>query len=222
MACDASAHIYLAGMLQFENVYKSYNEQPVLEIENLKLDRKIYWLQGINGSGKTTLLRILAGQIPFRGDILLEGISLRQNPLSYRRLVSFAEAEPLYPDFITGLELIRFYQDIREGAAAQTDMLIQLFRMHRFLSLPVGTYSSGMVKKLSLMLAFIGKASLILLDEPLATLDEGSIHILPDLISAYHEEFKTSFIFSSHQPFKSYSQEIDRIAITNQSVHVVA
>jgi ABC-2 type transport system ATP-binding protein len=78
-----------------------------------------------------------------------------------------------------------------------------------------------MVKKLSLMLAFIGKASLILLDEPLATLDEGSIHILPDLISAYSKEFKTCFIFSSHQPFKSYPQEIDRIAITNQSVQVV-
>jgi ABC-2 type transport system ATP-binding protein len=208
-------------MLQFENVYKSYNQQPVLEIDNLTLDRKIYWLQGINGSGKTTLLRILAGQIPFSGDILLEGISLRQNPLSYRRLVSFAEAEPLYPDFITGLELVRFYQDIRQSAAEQTDMLINLFRMHRFLSLPVGTYSSGMVKKLSLMLAFIGKASLILLDEPLATLDEGSIHILPDLISAYSKEFKTCFIFSSHQPFKSYPQEIDRIAITNQSVQVV-
>jgi ABC-2 type transport system ATP-binding protein len=208
-------------MLQFENVYKSYNQQPVLEIGNLTLDRKIYWLQGINGSGKTTLLRILAGQIPFSGDILLEGTSLRQNPLSYRRLVSFAEAEPLYPDFITGLELVRFYQEIRQSATAQTDMLINLFRMHRFLSLPVGTYSSGMVKKLSLMLAFIGKASLILLDEPLATLDEGSIHILPDLISAYHKEFKTCFIFSSHQPFKSYSQEIDRITITNQSVQAV-
>ena len=209
-------------MLQFENVHKSYNEQPVLEIDNLTLERKIYWLQGVNGSGKTTFLKILAGQIPFGGDVLLEGISLRKDPLSYRRLVSFAEAEPLYPDFITGLELIRFYQDIRQSAATQTEMLIQLFRMHRFLSLPVGAYSSGMVKKLSLMLAFIGRTSLILLDEPLATLDEESIHILPDLISAYHKEFKTCFIFSSHQPFKSYSQEIDRIAITNQSIQVVA
>jgi ABC-2 type transport system ATP-binding protein len=208
-------------MLQFENVYKSYNQQPVLEIDNLTLDRKVYWLQGTNGSGKTTLLRILAGQIPFSGDVLLEGISLRQNPLSYRRLVSFAEAEPMYPDFITGLELVRFYQEIRQSTTTQTDMLINLFRMHRFLSKPVGTYSSGMVKKLSLLLAFIGKASLILLDEPLATLDEGSIHILPDLISAYYKEFKTCFIFSSHQPFKSYSQEINRIAITNQSVHAV-
>lgn len=209
-------------MLQFANVNKTYDEQPVLEISSLRLERNVYWLQGINGSGKTTFLSILAGLIPFKGDILLDGINLRENPLSYRRLVNFAEAEPLYPDFITGLELVSFYQDIRKAASVQTDLLVNLFKMHRFLSMPVGTYSSGMIKKLSLLLAFIGKPSLILLDEPLATLDEGSIHILPDLIRAYNKEFKTCFIFSSHQPFKSYSLVINKILINEQSLQFIA
>jgi len=193
----------------------------VLEISSLRLERKIYWLQGINGSGKTTFLSMLAGLIPFKGDILLDGINLRKKPLSYRRLVNFAEAEPLYPDFITGLELVSFYQDIRKAANVQTDMLVNLFKMHRFLSMSVGTYSSGMIKKLSLLLAFIGKPSLILLDEPLATLDEGSVHILPDLIRAYNKEFKTCFIFSSHQPFKSYSLAINKILINEQSLQFI-
>lgn len=209
-------------MLQFANVYKTYDQQPVLEISSLKLERNVYWLQGINGSGKTTFLSMLAGLIPFKGDILLDGINLRKKPLSYRRLVNFAEAEPLYPDFITGLELVSFYQDIRKAASVQTELLVNLFKMHRFLSMPVGTYSSGMVKKLSLLLAFIGKPSLILLDEPLATLDEGSIHILPDLIRAYNKEFKTCFIFSSHQPFKSYSLAINKILINDQSLQFIA
>jgi ABC-2 type transport system ATP-binding protein len=208
-------------MLQFANVYKSYDQQPVLEISSLKLERNVYWLQGINGSGKTTFLSMLAGLIPFKGDILLDGINLRKKPLSYRRLVNFAEAEPLYPDFITGLELVSFYQDIRKAANIQTDLLVNIFKMHRFLSMPVGTYSSGMIKKLSLLLAFIGKPSLILLDEPLATLDEGSVHVLPDLIRAYNKEFKTCFIFSSHQPFKSYSLAINKILITEQSLQFI-
>jgi ABC-2 type transport system ATP-binding protein len=208
-------------MLQFENVYKTYNDQPVLEISSLKLERNIYWLQGINGSGKTTLLSILAGMIPFKGKIMLDGVNLQQSPLTYRRLISFAEAEPLYPAFITGSELVRFYQDIRKADITQTDMLVNLFRMHRFLSMPIGTYSSGMVKKLSLLLAFIGKPTLILLDEPLATLDEGSVHTLPELISAYHKEFKTSFIFSSHQPFNSYSLSINKIMISDQSIRLI-
>jgi ABC-2 type transport system ATP-binding protein len=208
-------------MLLFDHVTKIYDRQQVLEISNLKLERSIYWLQGINGSGKTTFLSMLAGQIPFKGDILLDGINLRRNPLNYRRLVNFAEAEPQYPDFLTGTELISFFQEVRNAAVVQTDMLINLFKMHRILSLPIGTYSSGMIKKLSLLLAFIGKPALILLDEPLATLDHGSVHILPELISAYHKEFKTCFIFSSHQPFETYSLAIQKILISDQSLQLI-
>jgi ABC-2 type transport system ATP-binding protein len=208
-------------MLQFQQVKKLYNEQLILEIPSLKLEKGIYWLQGINGSGKTTFLRILAGLIPFNGDIQLEGVNLRQSPLPYRRLVNFAEAEPLYPDFITGTELVRFYKDIRKAAVVQTDMLINLFKMHRFLSQPVGSYSSGMIKKLSLLLAFIGRPSLLLLDEPLATLDESAIQAMPGLIHAYYKEFGTCFIFSSHQPVQFNSHSIHKIRVADQSLHFI-
>lgn len=208
-------------MLQFDHVYKTYNQQPVLDISHLKLDRNIYWLKGINGSGKTTLLSMLAGLIPFKGDIHLDGVNLRGDPVSYRSLVNFAEAEPLYPDFITGNELVLFYQEIRKAASVQIDMLINLFKMHHFLKSPIGTYSSGMVKKLSLLLAFIGKPSLLLLDEPLAMLDEGSVHILPELINAYHKEFKTGFIFSSHQPINLFSLSVNQILITDHSLQLI-
>ena len=217
------AHIHLyPAMLQFEQVYKSYDQQAVLEIPRLTLLKNIYWLQGPNGSGKTTFLRILAGMIPFKGSILLDGISLREQPLPYRRLVSFAEAEPLYPAFLTGNELISFYKDIRKADTTQTDMLIDFFRMHRFLSQPSGSYSSGMIKKLSLLLAFIGRPSLVLLDEPLSTLDEGAVHHMPELINAYHKEFGTSFIFSSHQQFNSHRQTIHKILIMNQTLQLIA
>jgi ABC-2 type transport system ATP-binding protein len=79
-----------------------------------------------------------------------------------------------------------------------------------------------MVKKLSLLLAFIGKPSLILLDEPLATLDEGSVHILPELINAYHKEFKTGFIFSSHQSINTFSLTNNQILITDHSLELIS
>lgn len=211
----------VTAMLQFDHVYKTYNQQTVLDINHLKLERNIYWLKGINGSGKTTLLSLLAGLIPFKGDILLDGVNLRNDPVSYRSLVNFAEAEPLYPDFITGHELIQFYQEIRKAATVQVDMLVNLFKMHRFLRSPIGTYSSGMVKKLSLLLAFIGKPSWLLLDEPLAMLDEGSVHILPELINAYHKEFKTGFIFSSHQAINLFSLKTRQILITDHSLQLI-
>jgi ABC-2 type transport system ATP-binding protein len=209
-------------MIQFHHITKTYDQQPVLQIHSLKLERGIYWLQGANGSGKTTLLRMLAGLIPFEGEIQVGDIDLVKDPLCYRRIVNFAEAEPLYPDFITGSELVNFYKETRKASADQTDMLIYLFKMQDYISTPVKTYSSGMIKKLSLLLAFIGNPQLVLLDEPLATLDEQSIRILPGLISAYSTEFRTCFIFSSHQSFKTGLLKITKILISDRSLQLIA
>jgi ABC-2 type transport system ATP-binding protein len=208
-------------MIQFEQVAKSYGDQPILRAGSLQLNKGIYWLQGINGSGKTTLLRILAGLVPFEGDILFEGISLRHKPLVYRRNLSLAESEPLYPPFITGQELLTFYKHVRKASLPQIEKLIALFSMQEYLSMPIGSYSSGMTKKLSLVLAFIGNCPLILLDEPLATLDEEAAVLLPQLLVNYQREFGSSFIFSSHQSIKTDPLSVDRkLVIADQTIRL--
>src|SRR5215469_3936982 len=106
-------------MLQFTGVQKTFGPAMVLDIPSLVLPSGIYWLQGPNGSGKTTLLRILAGIAPYRGEIRLCGRSLRSEPVAYRRLVGWAEAEPLYPDFLTGSDLLAFYSGILRPPAGQ-------------------------------------------------------------------------------------------------------
>ncbi len=210
-------------MLQFVHAQKFYGEQPVLRIPSLRLDKGVYWLQGINGSGKTTLLRMMAGLIPFDGDILFDGTSLHHKPLVYRRNLSWAEAEPMYPDFITGQELVAFYQDIRKASFLQIDKLIVLFRIQNYLSMPIGSYSSGTIKKLSLLLAFIGNPPLILLDEPFATLDAEAAILLPDLITEYQRDLGVSFIFSSHQPIKPGSLSINKkLVISDHSILLAA
>ncbi len=206
-------------MLRLIHFLKYYNGHPVLNIPDFNLEKGIYWLQGKNGSGKTTILRALAGLIPFEGSILLEDIQLSKNQKQYRSRIGFAEAEPVYPEFISGDELIRFYQEVRHADRKQTDMLTDIFKMHSFVSRRVGTYSSGMTKKLSLLLAFIGRPSLVLLDEPLANLDEGSMDIIPELIKAYYMEFGTSFIFSSHQNFAIPSVDIRKLLVSDQFLH---
>jgi len=64
----------------------------------------------------------------------------------------------------------------------------------------VGSYSSGMLKKLSLVLAFLGQPRLILLDEPLNTIDVESLEILYRWINEKYQNEKISFLLSSHQP----------------------
>jgi ABC-2 type transport system ATP-binding protein len=208
-------------MLKFLSTKKVYNHDLILDIPSLQLNEGIYWLQGINGSGKTTMLRMIAGLSPFEGDILFEGISLSKNPLLYRRRLSWAEADPMYPSFITGQDLVTYYQDIRKAPRQQVDKLIAFFGLGKYLSNPTVTYSSGMIKRLSLLLAFIGKISLILLDEPLATLDAEAAHILPDLINEYKQEYNTSFIFSSHQSFTTEALNIDsKLLISGQTIQL--
>lgn len=188
-------------MIRFENYRKSYASKLVLAVPELQLQQGIYWLKGENGIGKTTLLKSIAGLIPFEGTIQLQGISIKREPIRFRQLVNYAEAEPLYPGILTGKDLINFYKQTKQATQEQADELIEIFDIGSFVGERIGTYSSGMAKKLSLVLAFIGKANLILLDEPFITLDQKALHVLPELITAYAQK-GSSFIISSHQPFE--------------------
>jgi len=206
-------------MLQFLQVQKSYGDRPILSIPDLQLREGIYWLQGSNGVGKTTFLRMIAGLLPFRGDILLNERSLHKSPVEYRRLVSWADAEPLYPDFLKGRDLVAFYKEIRKATTEQADHLTDLFQVRSYLSAPIGTYSSGMTKKLSLVLAFMGSPALITLDEPLVTLDRESIPILYELITNSWREKNTSFLISSHQELATGALPEEKvIAVVDQTI----
>lgn len=184
-------------MLELRNVKKLYNRRLVLEIPFLQLESGIYWIRGANGSGKTTLLKMIAGLIPFQGDIAFKQISQKHKPLDYRKRVSWAEAEPLFPTFLTGMELVLLYQGIRKARPTEVDDLLEQFGMESYVHSPVGSYSAGMVKKLSLALAFLGNTPVIVLDEPLITLDEGSLHSVCRLIA--ERSSQTLFVLSSHQ-----------------------
>jgi ABC-2 type transport system ATP-binding protein len=186
-------------MLELHQVKKGYGGEKILDIADLQLPAGIFWLQGANGSGKTTLLRLLAGLLPFRGDVRVQSHSLRKTPVAYRRAISWADAEPLYPGFLSGDDLITFYRKIQQPQPGQVDKLIGHFGIKSWLSSRAETWSSGMTKKLSLVLAFIGRPSLILLDEPLITLDQDSTGRLTELIVDYQRLYETSFLFSSHQ-----------------------
>ena len=196
-------------MLQFRSFYKRYGAKLILDIPDLYLGTGLYWLQGPNGSGKTTLLRILAGILPFGGDVSLNSpnqanpVSLRQSPTPYRRLIAWADAEPQYPGFLTGYELLDFYRNILRPEAAQVEQLIEGFGVGAWLETRTAAWSSGMTKKLSLLLALLGKPALILLDEPLTTLDDSGRTVLNEFIKGYQQDLGTSFLISSHQDIDS-------------------
>src|SRR6201992_3474490 len=112
-------------MLELIEIQKSYGATLVLDISYFQLENGLYWLQGPNGAGKTTLLRIIAGILRFKGDIRLQGQSIRRQPVDYRRLVSWADAEPLYPGFLSGVDLLSFYQQLLKPETARIESLCE-------------------------------------------------------------------------------------------------
>jgi ABC-2 type transport system ATP-binding protein len=206
-------------MLELKNIRKLYTTNLVLEIPALKLENDIYWIKGENGSGKTTLLKMMAGLLPFEGDILFKNISLKNKPLAYRKQISWAEAEPLYPSFLTGNNLISLYKDIRGAAQKEIDVLVDALNMTESIHEPTGTYSAGMNKKLSLILAFTGNPELIILDEPLITLDPFAFSQVCSIILEKRKNDGTFFLMSSHQnPGPQLSASVKQLTVINKSI----
>jgi ABC-2 type transport system ATP-binding protein len=209
-------------MLQLTDLKKSYGSRIILNIPLLIIPDGTFWIKGDNGSGKTTFMKILAGIIPFEGSILLGNVDLIKSPIAYRQQVSFAEAEPVFPGFVTGWDLIRFVQTSRMETEERTQLLVRNFGIGSFLPYAVGTYASGMIKKLSLLLSFIGEPKLILFDEPLITLDAVFLPILFSLIKE-RQGSGTSFLISSHQAFQQGQLEPNgKLVIENQTAQFAA
>jgi ABC-2 type transport system ATP-binding protein len=189
-------------MLSITNFKKQYagNTEPVLFISQFQLDAGIYWIKGKNGSGKTSLMKSIAGLIPFEGDIAVTNFDIRKNRKAYAQSVNYAEAEPQYPTFLTGKELIDFYNATKAGKFPET--LCTQLGVDKFMHQKTATYSSGMLKKLSLVLAFTGNPTLILLDEPLIALDVVAVEILQAAIRQFSLS-GVSFVITSHQLFNS-------------------
>jgi ABC-2 type transport system ATP-binding protein len=196
-------------MIQIEQLEKKYQHKLVLSVPRLEIGVGIHWLQGANGSGKSTLLKIIGGLIPYSGTVTLNGINLKKKPVEYKGMISYAEAEPLYPEFLSGKDLIHFYNTTRKADSKKSDELIQLFAIQDYCDQPIGTYSSGMCKRLSLVLALIGSTKFILLDEPFVTLDVGTVRKLTAAMIHFHSQ-GTNFIFTSHQSPEDNALPISR------------
>lgn len=185
-------------LLQIQNLEKSYDQKLVLQKDKLEVPPGLHLLLGSNGSGKSTFIKVLAGLIPFEGRIILQGnIQLGKDHRKHRMAVNYAEADPAFPPYLNGHYLVDMYMGLKKSSEEQVRYLSALLGINDFLSQKISSYSSGMRKKLALLLAFMGSPELILLDEPFNALDAQSRQGLEDLIKLKVEE-GVNFILATH------------------------
>ncbi|MCF2504487.1 ATP-binding cassette domain-containing protein [Dyadobacter sp. CY107] len=193
--------------LQIRDLHQRYGDLEILNIASWEIGAGIFWIQGENGAGKSTLFRTIAGMLPYTGSLVLDGrYDLKKHPVDFRLRLNLGEAEPLYPSFLTPADLISFVAEAKKSPAGQPEMLVDALGIN-YLQTPFGSCSSGMVKKVSLAVSFLGKPSVIILDEPLITIDREARTALFELVRQYRSG-GTTFLLSSHEAFRDDGLDI--------------
>ena len=191
-------------MLTIQNLVKSYGNGP-RAVDGLSLTVEagdIYGFIGHNGAGKTTTLKCISGILPFdEGEIFIDGIDIRKDPMAAKRIMRYIPDNPDLYTFLTGTGYLNFLCDIygideatrRERIAKYA----QLFEIESKLGDLVGSYSHGMCQKLALIGALIQQPTLLMLDEPFVGLDPKASHTLKEIMRELTET-GTAIFFSTH------------------------
>lgn len=208
-------------MLEIKNVSKSYNGTSFAnkEISLTIQPGDIYGFIGHNGAGKTTLLRSIAGIIDFdSGDITANGLSIKKNPIEFKRMIAYIPDNPDIYESLTGIQYLDFIADVFEIKADKRIELInkyaEMFEMKDVLGNPVSSYSHGMKQKIVIMSALIHEPKILLLDEPFVGLDPKASFLLKEVFHSLCE--KGSMIFFSTHVLDVAEKLCNHVAIIKQ------
>lgn len=191
-------------MLKIINYSKSYkNDKKAVDHLNLEVcSGDIYGFIGHNGAGKTTTIRAIAGVLDFEeGDILIEGVSIKKNPVACKKRIAYIPDNPDLYEHLTGIGYLNFIGDIYEVSKSDREELIKkysdAFELTQNLGDTIASYSHGMKQKLAIIAALIHRPRLMILDEPFVGLDPKAAFTLKTIMTEFCREGRAIF-FSTH------------------------
>lgn len=175
-------------MLKIENLTKTYGEKKAVDGLTLHIRKgEIYGFIGHNGAGKTTTLKACCGILRFdEGDIFVDGVSVKEDPLGCKGKIAYIPDNPDLYAFMTGIQYLNFIADVfkvsASDRAARIGKYADAFGLTADLAQPIGAYSHGMKQKLAVISALIHEPKLVIMDEPFVGLDPKAAHTLKELM----------------------------------------
>ena len=165
-------------MLEIKDLTKTYHGGKIA-VSNLSLDVQsgdIYGFIGHNGAGKTTTIKCVVGIQEFdAGDILIDGISIKEDPIRCKSMMAYIPDNPDVYEYLTGIQYLNFMADIFGLSAAEREERIRKeaedFEITEAMGDLISSYSHGMKQKLVIIGALIHRPKLLILDEPFVGLD---------------------------------------------------
>jgi ABC-2 type transport system ATP-binding protein len=192
------------SVLEIQNLVKTYGNGP-RAVDGLTLTVEagdIYGFIGHNGAGKTTTLKCVSGILPFdEGEITIDGLSIKTQPLEAKRIMRYIPDNPDLYGFLTGVGYLNFLCDIygidENTRNARIAKYAAAFEIESKLGDLVSSYSHGMCQKLALIGALVQQPKLLMLDEPFVGLDPKAAHTLKGIMHELVENGSAIF-FSTH------------------------
>lgn len=158
-----------------DRLSKSFEEKEVLKDAGFRFEEgKIYGLLGRNGAGKTTLMNCLNGDLSVEsGSFYFEESGIRQEVRPEE--LGYVLSTPTVPEFLTGREFLKFFLDINEASVQNPKTQDEYFEMIKLEPADrdklMKDYSHGMKNKMQMLVNIIAEPKLLMLDEPLTSLD---------------------------------------------------
>ena len=175
-------------MLNIQHLTKAYGDKKAVDDLSLHIaPGEIYGFIGHNGAGKTTTLKSIVGILQFdSGEITIDGISIKADPLTCKRKIAYIPDNPDLYEFMTGIQYLNFIADIFGVSANDRQRRIRkyadLFELTDDLAQSIAAYSHGMKQKLAIISAWIHEPRLVIMDEPFVGLDPKASHLLKGMM----------------------------------------
>ncbi|MFC4077660.1 ABC transporter ATP-binding protein [Salinithrix halophila] len=209
-------------MIWLGNVSKRYGKvgRPAVDGLQLKVEPgEIFGFLGPNGAGKTTTIKMLTGIIrPDEGEVEVDGVSMRENPLDGKRRIGYVPDNPEAVMRLTGLEYFRFIADVygvaEEEREERLPKLLHRFGMEEAVDMLMQDYSRGMKQKTWVIASLLHDPPVWILDEPMVGLDPWASARLKEEMKSRSTAGKTVF-FSTHV-LEVAERLCDRVAILRE------
>lgn len=192
----------MQNSLEVINLSKSYNAKEAVKDISFRINRnEIIGILGPNGCGKTTTIGMILGLLkPSQGKVLINGIEIENNRVDLLNKLNFISPYIELPKKLTvrqNLEVYGRLYDIK-NLKRKIDYLCEKLRLNELINKITGELSSGQKNRVSLAKSIINDPTVLLLDEPTASLDPETGDFVRNFLEEYQKENQTSILLASH------------------------
>jgi ABC-type Fe3+/spermidine/putrescine transport system ATPase subunit len=210
-------------IIDLQNISHAYNRKNVLKDFSINFQENyLSCLLGSSGCGKTTILRLIAGfETPQKGNILIENKKVSENghiliPAHQRNIGYIFQDLALWPHF-TVYKNIAFglHERKEKNIKEKVFEMLQFFNLEEHFDKYPHQLSGGQKQLTAIARALVLKPKILLMDEPLSSLDVKLKHKMLEHIQKLKENFKLSIIYVTHDHREAFSIA-DNIVVLNE------